>query len=78
MNSNDPPAQEDVQEIITPLPLPSQLPVVNLPRRSTAGTNPTVLQGNSAGLIVNSTNVQNSPRSASFVLPPSVIINQKQ
>lgn len=84
----DPPAIEDVQEINAPLPLPSQLPVVNLPLRVTATPGvPTILQGNQSGLVVTQNNSlnqggfnraapTNSSRSASFVLPPSVIIQR--
>lgn len=70
-------APEDIQEIITPLPLPSQLPMINMtglsPTKINMSTNiPTMVPGNSNGLVISPTNPPQ--RKGSFVLPPSVII----
>lgn len=75
--SNDPPAIEDVQEIITQLPLPSQLPVINLPLRVMNNTRThNTIERNQAGIVLSQGNFNGASPRASFVLPPSVIIRQ--
>lgn len=74
---SDPPAPEDVQEIIAPLPLPSQLPVIHLPQRVEVNpTVPTILPASPSGLVVTQGTMNGVGRTASFILPPSVIIHQ--
>lgn len=66
-----PPAIEDIQEIISPIPSPDQLPNVSLPARINAPSiGRTVAQGNPFGLIINP--ARNSYNGV-FVLPPSII-----
>lgn len=68
------PAIEDVQEIISPIPRPDQLPTVYLPPRVNApSVGPTIIQGNPTGLIVNGASTYQP--SGSFVLPPSIVSN---
>lgn len=71
---NDPPAIEDVQEIITPLPLPSQLPVISPLKIMGSPNRPTTVQGNAAGIVLSQGNTNGTAPRASFVLPPSVVI----
>lgn len=68
----NPPTIEDVQNIITPLPLPSQLPKVNLPSKINVGISNTI-EANPDGLILNQNKINGYSPRATFVVPPSII-----